>query len=351
MGSQRHAENLELEQYPKVSEWVSEYRNTNSRQQMCGRLRAFLIETGLTIDQFTNMDRPSAKHLIKIYVAEQEKKGIPSNTILSKITAPRAYMSFLGKEIPFRHSELPKLEAAKDKHQFSNGDLSKMFDVADIRGKAIISLGVSLGWAISDVLALDRKFIETLISRAKDENEQFIFFNTKRIKTSAKAFGVLNPLAVEWVSKWLAMNKSNTIFDISEDQINKELQRLAEEAQLKLIGKVSFHCFRAWTFNSLIKAGLSEYESKLIVGKSIPLSDSTYLTLEEHIREVYPQKYDKYFNIKPIANEEIKSKYQSLEEENRTLKDLVSQLVRAGKEQEERLKQLQESVNKKYEEV
>ncbi len=275
-----------LEKHPKVSEWLSEYRNENTRAQMSRKLRFFLSATNTSIDSFSDMTNKEAHHLLKKYVAEQEKKGTPSNSILAVITAPRAHFSFLEKEISFRRSELPKLEGARNRHHFSKGDLTRMLDVADVRGKAIIALGASLGWAISDVLALDHKFVETLIKRSKEENEQFVFFNSKRIKTSAKSLGVLNPLAVEWVSKWLSLNKSERLFDIEADQVNNEIQKFAEQAQLKLFGKVSFHCFRAWTFNSLIKAGFSEYEARLIVGKTIPLQDSKYLSLEENIKEV-----------------------------------------------------------------
>ena len=151
--------------------------------------------------------------------------------------------------------------------------LGKIFDVADLRGKALISLGASLGWGISDVLALERDYIETLIERAQEEGKKFAFFKRQRIKTKAKAYGVLNPLAIEWLSKWLAQHKGKKLFDIGNDQINKELQRLSKEAKLNLLGKPSYHCFRAWTFSAYIKSGFSEYMAKYLVGKKISVSD------------------------------------------------------------------------------
>ena len=314
----------------RVEDWLSEYRNEKTQKLFELMLRKFLEESNITLDQLANMNSKDAKHVIKKYVADQQAKEMMTNTIITRVTATRAFLTFLGKELSFKRSDLPRIEAAHNKHVFSNGDLNKLFDCGNTRAKAIISLGVSLGWAISDVLDLDRKFIETLIDRAKENNERFIYFSSKRQKTGAKSLGVINPLALEWLDKWLAVDHGQKLFDVSGDMINLELQRLAKEAQLKLIGKVSFHCFRAWTFNSLIKSGFSEFEAKLIVGKAINLSDGTYLSLEDHIKEVYPQKYDKYLNIKPSENGEAQKKFlavqENLEKENQVLKDRIEGL-------------------------
>ena len=332
----------------RIEEWLSEYHNPETRKQFGLRLRKFLEENNTTLDQLAHMESKEAKHTIKTYVANQQAKGMCANTVIARINGVRAFLTFLGKELKFKRSDLPRIEAANNKHVFSNGDLGKLFDCGSTRAKAIISLGVSLGWAISDVLALDRKFVETLIERAKEENEQFIFFQSKRIKTGAKSFGVLNPLAIEWLSKWLAVYNGEKLFDICEDMINVELKKLAKESQLKLTGEVSFHCFRAWTFNSLIRAGFSEYSSKLIVGKSIPITDGTYLSLEDSIKETYPQKYDKYFNIKPSENGEAQKKFlavqENLEKENQVLKDRIEGLQKIMEAENKALNQKVEEV-------
>jgi hypothetical protein len=213
------------------------------------------------------------------------------------------------------------------KNRSKNG---KLFEVADIRGKALIAVGSSLGWAISDVKELSRDKIKTLIARAKDNNEQFVYFKRQRKKTGVKSLGVLNPLAIEWVSKWLIKSEDKKVFSLSPDQINKDLQRFAEEAQIRTTGSVSFHAFHAWVFSSLVKAGFSEFESKYIVGKKIPLSDATYLSLEEGIKEKYKEKYDKFLNIKPTAQNGLaKDKaIRQLEHENKEHKETIDEIER-----------------------
>jgi hypothetical protein len=44
-----------------------------------------------------------------------------------------------------------------ESHNFSNGDLAKMFKIADTRQKALIALDTSLGWEVSAALGLKRK--------------------------------------------------------------------------------------------------------------------------------------------------------------------------------------------------
>ena len=279
-----------------------------------------------TDDELIEMSPEDVEDLVLNYQREEVAKGTPNNTILGIITSPRALFKFLRKPLVFSRGSLVALREARDKHVFSNGDLGKLFDVADVRGKALISLGVSLGWVISDVLTLDKTYIETLISRAKESNERFIFFNKQRKKTNAKALGIINPLTFEWLDKWIAINEGNSLFNISDDQVNKELQRLTNEAQLKTTGNVSFHCFRAWTFSSLVKAGFSDFESKLIVGKKIPLSEGTYLHLEESIKEKYIERYEKYLNIKPSQDSNQARAYQAVERENKELRARLAEL-------------------------
>lgn len=306
-----------------VKEWLSEYAKPNTKNAMRQRLNRFMTWYNKPVEDFLKLTAREAKHAIKKWVAHETAKGTTENTILSIVTAPRSLFEFLDKPIRFRRSELPNPQKG-NKHHFSNGDLGRMFDVADLRGKAIIALGSSLGWAVSDVLALDRDNIEALIERAKQSNEKFVFFNRQRGKTGAQALGVLNPNAIEWLSKWLAKWKGSKLFDISHDMINRELRRLTKEAQIKTIGNVTFHCFRAWVFSSLVKSGMSEYEAKLIVGKALPLSDDTYLALEESVKEKYKEKYEEFLNIHKTT---IGKKTLALAEENKQQRKMIKVLL------------------------
>jgi len=306
-----------------VKEWLSEYAKPNTKNAMRQRLNRFMTWYNKPVEDFLKLTAREAKHAIKKWVAHETAKGTTENTILSIVTAPRSLFEFLDKPIRFRRSELPNPQKG-NKHHFSNGDLGRMFDVADLRGKAIIALGSSLGWAISDVLALDKAFLETQIQRANESNENYIFFKRQRGKTNAKMYAIINPLAKVWLQKWLKINKSDKLFDISADQINRELQRIATESGVNTLGSITFHCFRGWVFSSLVKSGFSEFEAKYVVGKTIPLSDATYLTLEDSIQTKYKENYERVFNIQPTSNGK---QTVALAEENKQLRQTLKVLL------------------------
>jgi len=227
-----------------------------------------------------------------------------------------------------------------DSHTFSNGDLSKMFDVGSTKEKALLALGCSLGWEISAVLELTRDFLQGLVDRAKSENQNFIFFISRRRKTGAARLGVLNPNALEWVGKWLTESQNmqkrkrkenrkqadqplSPVFDITDEGVNKMLRRLAKDAQIVVTGRVHFHRIRGWVMSGLSRAGFNEFQIKYLMGKAIPLADMTYLqTLQQEIEQKYPEAFEQCLNLKPRIQEKlIKDLAKSTTEEIEKLKE------------------------------
>ena len=171
---------------------------------------------------------------------------------------------------------------------------------------------------VSVVLELDRGKLAPLIARAKGEDQQFIFFNSQRRKTGANRLGVLNPLAIEWVDKWLTESEKtkprkrkenrvtkdrvvSEVFDVTAEGVNKMLRSLAKKVNIVKTGpRVHFHKLRGWVMSGLSRAGLNEFQIIYLMGKSIPLTDMTYLqTLQQEIEEKYPEACERYFNLKP----------------------------------------------------
>ena len=193
-----------------------------------------------------------------------------------------------------------------------------MFNTADTKGKALLALGCSLGWEISAVLELERTFMQNLIAKAKSEKAEYYYFKTIRQKTGAPRLGVLNPLAILWVGRYLeetkdkaprkrrsaGFNPVGSLFDIHPVTVNNYLRAVAGEARIVVTGRVHWHKIRGWVMSTLSRSGLNEFQIKYIVGKSIPLSDSTYLqSLRLEIEERYPQAYELYLNIGSSVSE------------------------------------------------
>jgi len=269
-----------------------------------------------------HQDTKSHEHVL-------EPKRLSNNTVSGILTALQSFCVYLEKPLAFKRGARFATEDDDHSHYFVNGDLAKMYDVSDFKGKAILACATSLGWEVSDFLALSRVLVEAHLKKAEEENKQFVYFESRRTKTHVPRLGVLNPLAIEALKNWLPQNPTSTLFDMTKGGIVKFMQRCAKKANLTTTGPVRFHRIRAWTFNSLLKAGFGDSEAKYIVGKAIPHSDGTYLRLREGIEQKYPKFYNEHLNIKPeriAIPEDVKKENELLKEQLKRLDEKFSGL-------------------------
>ena len=292
-----------------VNEWLSEYKTEDMRRTKRLRLQKFLDWFGKSAENFSKLTPKEAKRKLLEFQSVEVEKHTPNNSILTYISSAKTFYKYVTEvEIGFTRGQLIPAKKAEGYHEFSNGDLANMFKIANIQYKALISVAQS-GFSISDILSLDRNKIEATVKRTKEANQRFAYIETSRKKTNAKSLLVLNPLALEWLEKWLALNKKPTLWLVKENAINRMLKRLAKRSIKHLKGEIKFHKIRSWTLRSLSKAGFNEFEMKYCVGKAIPLSDETYLLLRNAIEEKYPKIYDKYLSLEPTTSVQPREKY------------------------------------------
>jgi len=250
-------------------------------------------------------------------------------------SSPRALMDlmkiFLGSSRAhacIKRGQLVSQRMATGFHNFSNGDLNRMYNSGNSFDKALLAVGVSLGWEISAILDIDRKEFQRFVKRARAENEEFFSFETQREKTGARRFGILNALAIESLERYFEVSEGKTeekLFPITKTGVSKLLKRLAREANIVLTGNIRWHNLRSWLMSKLNTAGFSEFEVKYIVGKRIPLTDMTYLhTLQRDILAKYPDAYKKYLSILVYQTKNQRDEIEGLKKElEKVKKDLA----------------------------
>lgn len=336
-----------------VEAWLSECRTKSTREAYIYGSNLFfkwlLKEKSVNLEQFKQFSPKEIKTLLLQYqnsepkgegrvfkskhvhrdtktnIRVSEPKRLSKNAINMVLTAIQSFCMYLDKPLLLKGKRVNS-EDDTHSHYFANGDLEKMFDVCDLKGKAIIAVASSLGWEVSDFLALDRKLIEDHLAKAESESKQHIYFPCTRTKTHVPRLAVLNPLAIRSLKEWLAVNPTNTLFDMTKSGITRFMISTAKKANLKTTGNVRFHRIRAWVFNSLLKAGFSEPEAKYIIGKGIPHSDGTYLRLQQGIEEKYPSYYEAYLNIKPERTVKVVDETK-IEEQRREIETLKQTLA------------------------
>jgi len=157
-----------------------------------------------------------------------------------------------------------------------------MFQVADLREKAILSLATDLGLRIGDFLSLRKAALPDLSQEAP---VSFVVMTEKK-KVVAKGF--LSQESVDLLKLYLPILEkkenpylfpSNGRSHISDEWLNNSLRSLAAKAGVSLGDKsLHFHLFRKMFLSAAIDSGCGLTAAKMMCGKSIPKSDSTYLT-------------------------------------------------------------------------
>ena len=324
----------QITENPLVAEWLAEKRSQSTRDTYSYKLRIFLDYFGINPEELLKLSPKEARTLALKFQNEQPE--MPNNTVLSHLTAVGSFLEHHDRPIKWKRARVkPRPDVSS--HVFSNGDLSKMFQVGDIRDKAMLSLACSLGWEISAFTKLKRKKIQDLIGRAKETEESYVYFRNVRQKTGVLRLGVLNPLALKYVDKWLQrstpkkkekINPTSEIFGLTDRGIQNRLKILSRRAGIKTTGDVRFHNIRKWTMSGLNRSGFNEFQIKFVLGKAIPMSDATYLqTLEQEVRERYPSAYENYLNLETsVPRKAVDAVSKDLETKTEEIEALKMQL-------------------------
>lgn len=344
---------------------MAEKRSHTTRRSYLYRIRKFLEYHDITPEELLDMSPKEARTLALRY--QNENTALSNNTLLGRLTTVASFMDYYDKTINWKRGTRVTPRPDTKSHVYTNGDLSKMFEVADTRDKAILALASSLGWEISGFVDLKRKTLRKLIDNAKENNEQFVYFKDTRQKTGQPRLGVLNPLALYWCDKWLKLSENSPrreresdtinpitltakrrvsdIFDLTGNGIHNAMRKLAKKANLKLTGLPRFHNIRKWVMSGLSRSGFNEFQIKYVLGKAIPMSDQVYLqTLDQEIRERYPSAYENYLNLSTTISKDLKKK---IEDENKRLKEKVSKVESENAELNDRVKQLETKKDKR----
>jgi hypothetical protein len=187
----------------------------------------------------------------------------------------------------------------------------KMYEVADLRERVILSMATDLGLRISDFIKIKKKDLPLL------DQESPVMFDVMTGKEEVVAHGFLSAETIELLKIYLPtlqkkenpyLFPSNGKRPISDEWLNQLLRKLAEKAQLELNDKsLTFHCFRKMFLSASIDSGVGLTAGKKLCGKAIARSDDTYLTTVK-LKEKFTQ-LKKFLTIKQL----VKSEDQQLE--------------------------------------
>ena len=196
----------------------------------------------------------------------------------------------------------------------------KMFKVADLKAKIILSTATDLGLRISDFIQIKKSDIPSM------KAETPIAFEVMTNKEETVAYGFLSDETVQLLKLYLPTLKSENLYlfpsngktHVSDEWLNRLLKKLSDKAQIDLNGKsLTFHCFRKMFLSTSIDSGIGLTAGKKLCGKAISQSDDTYLTTVK-LREKFIQ-LKRFLTIQKPTKP---ANYNQLE----ALEDVVSKL-------------------------
>jgi hypothetical protein len=168
----------------------------------------------MSVDEFLSLSQNEKRHEMILFQNEWRN----ANTANATLGAVNSFLETQNMKVSLK-GKRRRIQLDLTSHQFTNGDLSKMFAVGDVKEKALLALSCSLGWEVSAILGFKREQLQGYIDKAKAESKQYFFFLSQRPKTGALRLGVLNPLCLKWLDKWLTLSRNRKPLKRKENKV------------------------------------------------------------------------------------------------------------------------------------
>jgi len=284
-----------------VKEFLDSVQNPNTRKGYRQGIKKFCEYYGKTAEEILNqrkndLTQKTGENLIeyknRAVRFSKEIEKFHSNLLDNGFSTNSARNFTIGIRQLFRYYQMPVqiragskvTKTVKTSRSFPLRieHIRKMFAVADLRERVVLSMATDLGLRMGDFIKIKKDDVPQL------NQETPISFDTMTGKEEVVAHGFLSQETVDLLKVYLPtltkegnpyLFPSNGKSHISDEWLNRLLQRLAIKAKISMNGKsLTFHCFRKMLLSASIDSGIGLTAGKKLVGKAIAQSDDTYLT-------------------------------------------------------------------------
>jgi len=359
-----------------VKEFLDSMQNPNTRKGYRQGIKKFCEYYGKTAEEILNqrkndLTQKTGENLIeyknRAVRFSKEIERFHSHLIDNGFSTNSARNLTIGIRQLFRYYQMPvqiragskvtKTVKTSKSFPLRIEHVRKMFAIADIRERVILSMATDLGLRIGDFIAIKKDEIPPL------DQETPIPFDIMTGKEEVVAHSFLSQETVDLLKAYLPtltkkgnpyLFPSNGKSHISDEWLNRLLKRLAEKAKIPMNGKsLTFHCFRKMTLSASIDSGIGLTAGKKLVGKAIPQSDDTYLTTvnlkKKFIQLKKFQTIQQQQTVETQTIESLKSDVVKLQEDltqQRRITDTISEENLKIKYEIERIQPIVEFVNR-----
>jgi len=259
----------------KVEDWLETIPSKHTRKNYINGIKRFEAWYGHSVT--TLIKSPDAtKTIEKFYVALKQKH--PQNTCRNVTNSAIQFLKYFDTPLKLRRAlGIYRTEKAIDDHKLTIDELRRMASVADLKEQVILEvllLGLRIGDAItlkvSDLDKLEQDAPIDLQLRATKEGTVYETFISQEFKELLKLY--LPTVEGLWLFKGIRKDSH-----AKDETLNIALRNLAKRAGVKLHGRLHWHCGRKLVMTTGAQLGINSWIIKKLVGKSVEMSDDTYL--------------------------------------------------------------------------
>jgi len=250
-----------------------------------------------------SMKRKRFELLVEEWHRNQLNNGSSVNTARNRYVALCQFFRFFDLDLKTSiiPSEVKKTVISERYYMLTVEDLRALYQVADLRGRAILLMAKDLGLRLSDFRMIRVKELPDL------DQESPIPFNVETRKEHVWTKGFLSAETIQILRIYLETLKkrkrespflwpSNGKHSLDQDSFGVWLKKLAVKAGIKIGNQtLTFHCFRRLVMRAAIETGVGLTAAKLMVGKAVAKSDETYIA-KARLKKAF-NKLSKYLNV------------------------------------------------------
>jgi len=291
-------------------------------------------KTGENLIEYKNRAVRFSKEIEKFH-GNMLENGFSTNSARNFTIGIRQLFRFYQMPVQIRAgSKVTKTVKTSKSFPLRIEHVRRMFDIADIRERVILSMATDLGLRVGDFIAIKKDDIPQL------NQETPIPFDTMTDKEEVVAYGFLSQETIDILKVYIPtltkkgnpyLFPSNGKSHISDEWLNKLLKRLAKKAKIQMNKKsLTFHCFRKMLLSTSIDSGIGLTAGKKLVGKAIPQSDDTYLTTVNLKKKFTQLKKFQTINQKPkVETETIETLQKAVSklQEDLTLQQTITSAI------------------------
>lgn len=262
----------------KVEDWLSAIPSKYTRKCYISGIRKFETFYGHGIETLLGKTNEETGRIIDKFYVWLKDQGHGQNTCRNLVNSPIQFLKHFGIEPKYKKSlHMYQTVATTRDHRTSIGEIQEMAKTANLREQVLLEVFL-MGLRIGDVALLEWSTFDV-----QGDCPIPILINTKKEQVVARSF-----ISAEFktiLDKYFnTLDKSNKFLFQSKRSghltvhgIQKIFKGLQKRAGIVNHGLFRWHTGRKLFLRTCAELGISSWSAKLMVGKSIPASDDTYI--------------------------------------------------------------------------